>query len=217
MSASGDDFCTPNGEDLKGHCGFIRSDGLSECVSLAVVLVQECAQMPMHDATVRSFVKGIGLETCCVTGGDIYDHYNQYMNKSTHKNSVSLCRALWKHLNPDSNRLDTVHINTIQSVCTYSSQFEQIIIHLRAFIQRYQQYLSRPDIHGLLDQLIAVTYHMCWVKKQWYCLITVRFESPAAVPNTSHIMQNFFRVASCISLEVQYWRGHRYAVTWAQY
>ena len=53
------------------------------------------------------------------------------MQNSNLENSTALCRALWEHTNCD----------------------------LRNFIQTYQQYISKNDIHDLLDKLLVTNEH----------------------------------------------------------
>jgi hypothetical protein len=43
------------------------------------------------------------------------------------ENEAALCKAVWEHINPK----------------------------LRAFMQSYQKYISKTDVHELLDQLIV--------------------------------------------------------------
>ena len=169
MTANGDDFC--KGVEEK-HCGCIDTR-ISECAELAVYLTEKCAQMPLHDPAVREFVKGIGLETCCLRGGDVYAYYNAYMNTKNDSNAAVLCSALWNSINADKERTASLCVGDMlvvinvpeyidkvrrqDSGCTHITQMIQIISDLTIFIQTYQQYLSRSNISTLLDQLTAVT------------------------------------------------------------
>ena len=57
----------------------------------------------------------------------IHTEYHAYKTHPSPENSSALCQAVWEHTNPD----------------------------LLAFIQTYQQYTSKNDVHALLDQLIV--------------------------------------------------------------
>jgi hypothetical protein len=61
-----------------------------------------------------------------VSGG-ILKHYDAYNKNASLENETTLCKAVWEHINPK----------------------------LRAFIQSYQKYISKADVHELLDQLIV--------------------------------------------------------------
>ena len=173
MNANGDDFC--KGVEEK-HCGCIDIR-ISECAELAVNLIQKCAQMPLHNPAVLDFVKSIGLETCCLRGGDVYAYYNAYMNAKNDSNAAVLCSALWNSINADKERTASLCVGDMlvvinvpeyidklirqDSGCTHLAQMILIISALTIFIQTYQRYLSRSNISTLLDQLIAVTNPDC--------------------------------------------------------
>ena len=177
MTTSGDDFCTAGKGVEEKHCGCIKIR-IAECAVLAANLIQKCAQMPLHDPAVREFVKGIGLETCCLRGGDVYAYYNNYTNEKTDANGAVLCSALWRSINPDKERPDAWCkgdmlvvinfqeyvknlINDQDSSCTHMAEMVAIIDCLTKFIQAYHQYLSRTDIKTLLDRLIDSTFVLC--------------------------------------------------------
>ena len=177
MTANGDDFCTAGkGVDAE-HCGCIVRVPISRCAELAAVLIQKCAQMPLNDTAILELVRSIGLETCCLKGGDIYTHYEAYMHQKNDSNGAVLCSALWNSITAGKERTaplcvgDTLvvinvpeYIDKVRrqvSGCTHIAQMIQIISDLTNFIQTYQQYLSRRNISTLLDELIAVTKSDC--------------------------------------------------------
>jgi hypothetical protein len=53
-------------------------------------------------------------------------YYDAYNQNASLENERALCKAVWEHINPA----------------------------LRAFMQSYQKYISKNDVHELLDQLI---------------------------------------------------------------
>ena len=177
MTTSGDNFCTAGkGVDAE-HCGCIVRVPISRCAELAAVLIQKCAQMPLNDTAILELVKSIGLETCCLKGGDVYAYYNAYMKQKNDSNGAVLCSTLWNSINADKERTDSLcvgdtlvvinvpeYIDKVRrqvSGCTHIAQMIQIISDLTNFIQIYQQYLSRRNISTLLDELIAVTKSDC--------------------------------------------------------
>ena len=177
MTVNGDDFCTAGkGVDAE-HCGCIVRVPISRCAELAAVLIQKCAKMPLNDTAILELVRSIGLETCCLKGGDIYTHYNAYMKQKNDSNGAVLCSALWNSINAGKERTaplcvgDTLVVINVpeyidkvrrqDSACTHIAQMIQIISDLTIFIQTYQRYLSRSNISTLLDQLIAVTHPDC--------------------------------------------------------
>jgi hypothetical protein len=84
MTANGDDFCTAGkGVDEK-HCGRMVGPRLSECAALTAVLIQKCIELPQQDATVQGFLRGIGLDTALVEGGDVYACYEKIHHRSKH-------------------------------------------------------------------------------------------------------------------------------------
>ena len=60
--------------------------------------------------------------------GGIREYSEAYRQDESPENGAALCKAVWEHTNPE----------------------------LRAFVQAYQQYLDKSDVHGLLDQLSAI-------------------------------------------------------------
>jgi hypothetical protein len=56
----------------------------------------------------------------------IRKYYDAYNNNPSLENNAALCKAVWEHINPE----------------------------LRAFMQAYQQYILKNDVHELLDKLI---------------------------------------------------------------
>jgi len=58
--------------------------------------------------------------------GGIRRYYDAYNQNASIENERALCKAVWEHINPA----------------------------LRAFMQSYQKYISKNDVHELLDQLI---------------------------------------------------------------
>jgi hypothetical protein len=172
-----DDFCTAGkGVDAE-HCGCIVRVPISECAELAAVLIQKCAEMPLNDTVILELVRSIGLESCCLKGGDVYAYYNTYINQKNDSNGAVLCSALWNCINADKERTasscvgDTLVVINVpeyidkvrrqDSGCTHIAQMIQIISDLTIFIQKYQQYLSRRNMSTLLDQLIAFTNVTC--------------------------------------------------------
>ena len=59
--------------------------------------------------------------------GGIRKYYDPYNKNPSLENEAALCKAVWEHINPE----------------------------LRAFMQSYQQYISKNDVHELLDKLIV--------------------------------------------------------------
>lgn len=57
----------------------------------------------------------------------IQKYYDAYNKNKSLQNSSALCKALWEHIKPEQ----------------------------RAFMQSYQQYITKNDVHDLLDQLIV--------------------------------------------------------------
>jgi len=177
ISANSDDFCTAGKGVDEQHCGCIVRVPISECAELAAVLIQKCAQMPLNDTAILELVRSIGLETCCLKGGDVYACYNAYMKQKDDSNGAVLCSVLWNSINADKERTaslcvgDTLVVIDVPEYidrvrrqdkgCTHIAQMIQIISDLTNFIQTYQRYLSRRNINTLLDQLIAVTNPDC--------------------------------------------------------
>ena len=60
--------------------------------------------------------------------GGIREYNDAYRQNESPENGAALCKAVWEHTNPE----------------------------LRAFVQAYQQYLSKNGVHELLDQLSAI-------------------------------------------------------------
>ncbi len=60
--------------------------------------------------------------------GGIREYNEAYRQNQSPENGAALCKAVWEHTNPE----------------------------LRAFVQAYQQYLDKSDVHELLDQLSAI-------------------------------------------------------------
>ena len=59
--------------------------------------------------------------------GGIRKYYDAYNKNPSLENDAALWKAVWEHINPE----------------------------LRAFMQSYQQYISKNDVHELLDKLIV--------------------------------------------------------------
>ena len=101
------------------------------------------------DRAILELVKSIGLETCCLKGGDIYTHYNAYMKQKNDSNGAVLCSALWNSINADKERTaslcvgDTLVVINVpeyidkvrrqDSACTHIAQMIQIISDLTNF------------------------------------------------------------------------------------
>ena len=60
--------------------------------------------------------------------GGIREYNDAYQQNGSPANGAALCKAVWEHTNPE----------------------------LRAFMQAYQQYISKSDVHELLDELGAI-------------------------------------------------------------
>ena len=111
---------------------------LSVCASLAAKIIEQF-ETKLHTSnqghittSKRHVTTTIGVETEFVNGswqlcGSTYACYQAYKQDSNLENSSALCKALWEHTNAD----------------------------LRDFIQTYQQYTSKNDVHDLLDTLLV--------------------------------------------------------------
>ena len=86
---------------------------------------EHCGCMRLHTCTELA-VKLIQSYGKPMPGG-IRKYYDAYNKNPSLENDAALCKAVWKHVNPA----------------------------LRAFMQEYQQYISKNDVHELLDKLIV--------------------------------------------------------------
>ena len=118
------DFCA--GESRE-HCGCMR---LSTCASLTEKIIINC-EKTLPNANKGHLMTSRGLEIAEYFDGSwqicdkVHECYNAYKKNPSIENSTTLCREVWKHINPD----------------------------IKEFVQAYQQYISKNDVSELLDKL----------------------------------------------------------------
>ena len=118
------DFCAG---ERKEHCGCMR---LSICVSLTEKNIINC-EKTLPNANKGHLMTSRGLEIAEYFDGSwqicdkVHECYNAYRKNPSIENITTLCKEVWKHINPD----------------------------IKEFVQAYQQYISKNDVSELLDKL----------------------------------------------------------------